>query len=128
MFGAGHDASRWPSQRSEDRHRKANAGANDIPYLKLIKYNKMKKHKTFSLSFCKDLGVYDICLCHVSMNISISSALQVLYQLFRIFRVRNQETFLYEQRLSSREYGLSLFELSDSQSIGQRYLLQRVSC
>jgi hypothetical protein len=37
-FGAGHDAERWPSQRSEDRHRKANAGANDISYLKLIKY------------------------------------------------------------------------------------------
>ena len=29
-FGVGHDAERWPSQRSEDRHRKANAGANDI--------------------------------------------------------------------------------------------------
>jgi len=28
----------WPSLSSEDRHRKANAGANDISYLKLIKY------------------------------------------------------------------------------------------
>jgi len=37
--GKGHDASRWPTLRSEDRHRKANAGANDISYLKSIKYN-----------------------------------------------------------------------------------------
>jgi hypothetical protein len=37
-FGAGHDAERWSTLRSEDRHRKANAGANDISYLKLIKY------------------------------------------------------------------------------------------
>jgi len=37
-FGKGHDAERWSMLHSEDSHRKANAKANDISYLKLIKY------------------------------------------------------------------------------------------